>query len=63
MAESVADFLARGGEIQEVVEEDRTYRDGNAFNRAHRKQQNQDNYEDFCRRQGQLKNHKEKGND
>lgn len=53
MAESVEEFLARGGKIQELNPEERTYKDERAMNRARKQKQDEDNYTDFCMKQAE----------
>ena len=63
MAESVDEFLARGGKVQELEPTERTYRDENAFRRAHKRKQDEENYTDFQMRQAENETHcKKPGN-
>lgn len=57
MSESVEEFLARGGKIQELKAGERAYKNESAIIRARKKRQDEENYTDFQMRQAENETH------
>ena len=63
MAESIEEFLARGGKIDAVPAGESKYKDISALRRAVKRKYNEDKYTDFQMRQAENETHcKKPGN-
>lgn len=57
MTETVEEFLARGGEVQQLEPNERKYDDYRALNRARRQKEEDDAYTDHSMRQAENETH------